>query len=108
MIGILDLIGGASRSSRFYIVDNVVIRLIGGALIVFGLALFTRRDWAFIGMISVLALSIVEVVLTIEPSTYEAPKIVAICQRIVYQLSANASLTQVMCRSANASVTLVA
>ena len=63
-IGILNLISGASPSSRFYAIDDVVVRLLGGVSILFSLGLFLRRKWAFVGSLCCLALEVLEVVLT--------------------------------------------
>lgn len=63
-IGILNVTGGASPSSRFYVLDDVVVRLLGVGFMVFSLAVFLRRRWAFLGAIWCLSLSILEILVT--------------------------------------------
>ncbi len=63
-IGFLDLVFGASPESRFYVVDDIIVRAIGLGLVVFGGALGFRKGWAFVGLVSCLALTVVEVLAT--------------------------------------------
>jgi hypothetical protein len=64
VMGLLDLIAGASQESRFYAVDNVLVRLIGGGLILSSVGLVLRRGWGFVASFCFLGISIVEVVAT--------------------------------------------
>lgn len=63
-MGILDVAWGASSDSRFYAVDDIVVRVLGALLILFSLGLLLRRNWAFMGSIAVLALFLPELLLT--------------------------------------------
>ena len=63
-MGIMNIAWGASPSSRFYVIDDVVVRILGVGLVMTSLSLFFRQNWAFIGAISILAISILEIVVT--------------------------------------------
>jgi len=63
-MGVLDLTGGASKDSRFFPVDDVLVRLVGIGLIAGGIGLILRRGWGFVGSILVLILSMLEVLAT--------------------------------------------
>ena len=63
-MGILNVEGGAAESTRLYAIDDVLVRLLGVGLILFSLGLPLRRNWAFVGSICFLALSILEFMLT--------------------------------------------
>jgi hypothetical protein len=61
IIGLGNLIGGAVAESRFYIFDNILIRVIGAVLIASSIGIFLRREIARKGIIAALALSIIEI-----------------------------------------------
>ena len=46
IIGVMNLIGGASRKSQFYDVDNVVVRVLGLALVIGGIGMLSRYAWS--------------------------------------------------------------
>ena len=66
-IGILNVWGGAARESRFYHVDNVVVRLLGLAFIILGTALLLRQRGSLAPLAVVYGLSVMEVVATKAP-----------------------------------------
>jgi hypothetical protein len=63
-VGVLDLMGGASKESRFYSIDNVLVRLIGAGLLSGAIGLVLRRGWGFAVSILFVALSVAEIIAT--------------------------------------------
>jgi hypothetical protein len=61
IIGLGNLIGGAVAESRFYIFDNILIRIIGAVLIASSIGIFLRKEIARKGIIAALALSVIEI-----------------------------------------------
>src|SRR5947209_3990201 len=64
VIGLLNVVGGASRDSRFYRVDDVVVRALGIAFLLLGAGLLSGQRWAAIPLAAVYLASIVEAALT--------------------------------------------
>ncbi len=64
IIGILNVWTGAAKDSRFYVYDNIVVRLLGIAFIVLGVALLLKQHWVLPYLAVVFLLSIVEVAVT--------------------------------------------
>ena len=64
LIGVLNTIGGASADSRFYAVDDIVVRVLGVAFIVLGLSLVLKKRWPVFPLSLVYGLSLVEVLVT--------------------------------------------
>ena len=62
--GVLDAVGGASPSSPAHKIDDIVVRLLGIGLATFSILIFTRKNWAFIGLILFFIMSAMEVVVT--------------------------------------------
>lgn len=63
-VGVMNIVWGAAKSSRFYEIDDVFVRILGVGFILFSLFIFLRRNWAFIGAICILVISILEIVMT--------------------------------------------
>ena len=68
VIGLLDLVYGATPDSRFYIFDNLFIKTIGAALIIISISLFLKKEIARKGLIITLSLSIIELFIAIPES----------------------------------------
>ncbi len=70
IIGVLSLIGGASHNSHFYIIDNIVVRIIGLVFVTAGIGLLLRFTWArYMLLISYIA-SMVEILFTYDYTNY--------------------------------------
>ncbi|MES2464487.1 MAG: hypothetical protein V4671_28330 [Armatimonadota bacterium] len=69
LIGILNTVGGASTDSRFYAVDDIVVRALGVALLVLGLCLVLKKRWPLLPLIGIYGLSIIEVFVTSSPAS---------------------------------------
>jgi hypothetical protein len=61
VIGLADLIGGASSDSSFYIFDDILVRFIGLTLVISCLALFFKKSSGRKGVIVALIMSILEI-----------------------------------------------
>ena len=70
IIGVLNLIGGASHNSRFYVVDNVAVRIIGLVFLVAGIGLMLRYTWARYILLLSFAASMVEILFTYDYANY--------------------------------------
>ena len=64
LMGVLNIIDGASLESRFYIIDDIVIRFLGAGFVLIGLLLSLRRNWVFISSILIFVFSILEAMIT--------------------------------------------
>lgn len=70
IIGVLNLIGGASHYGRFYVVDNIVVRIIGFVFVVAGVGLMLRYTWARYLLVLSFVVSMVEILFTYDYSNY--------------------------------------
>lgn len=78
VIGVADLVGGATLDSRFYTFDNLLIKTIGAALIIISIGLFLRKEIARKGFIITLSLSIIELFIGI-PQNVNTFEIIGEC-----------------------------
>lgn len=65
IIGTLGAIGGASKESRFYRVDDIICRVLGIAHVILGAGLLLHKHWALISLIIIYVISIVEAIITV-------------------------------------------
>ncbi|WP_186431594.1 hypothetical protein [Clostridium sp. BSD9I1] len=75
-IGITGILEGADPSSRFYYVDNIVLRIIGAALTVTSIGLLLKKELARKSFIVLMVACILEMIITFDISVEE--KIVVI------------------------------
>jgi hypothetical protein len=68
-IGLGFLIGGASTDSRFYVIDDLLVRMNGLILTVSCIGIFFRKDIARKGLIMALILSLIEIFIGIPQNT---------------------------------------
>jgi uncharacterized membrane-anchored protein len=68
VIGLGNLVTGASTDSRFYVFDNILVRIIGALLVISGIGLLFRKEIARKGIIAALALGIIEIFIGIPTS----------------------------------------
>lgn len=61
IIGLGYLVGGASPDSRFFMLDNLLIRVIGALLIASSIGVLLKKEIARKGIIAGLILSIIEI-----------------------------------------------
>ncbi len=64
LLGILNLLTGASKDSRFYAVDDVLVRFLGAILVLLGLALLWGQSQVVLPLAITYLFSILEVLLT--------------------------------------------
>ena len=69
-IGLMDIIDGPVPSSPPNVIDDLMVRGLGAGLLLFGLGLFFRRNFAFIGSVFFLALSVLHIIVTFDPEEY--------------------------------------
>ena len=72
LIGVLNTVGGASSDSRFYAVDDIVVRAVGVAFIVLGLGLVLKNRWPVLPLTIVYGLALIEVLATTAPGQLPA------------------------------------
>jgi hypothetical protein len=72
VIGVLNLIGGAAHNSRFYEIDNIVVRIIGLTFVVAGIGLLLSHNWAKYILLLTYIVSIVEILITYDYTHYVA------------------------------------
>lgn len=65
-MGVLNIRYGASPESRFYAIDDVVVRLLGAGMLVCSVGTLLRRQWGFAGLIWLLGLSCLEIAVTFD------------------------------------------
>lgn len=63
MIGLLDLIGGSAEDSRFYILDDALIRTIGVVFILSSIGLLLKKEIARKETVVALVLSLLEIII---------------------------------------------
>jgi hypothetical protein len=76
ILGVLNLIGGASRKSHFYDIDNIVVRVLGLALVIGGIGMLSRRAWSRHFLIISYIVSIVEIFTTYNYTGYSTPYLI--------------------------------
>lgn len=76
IIGAMNLIGGASRKSQFYDVDNIVVRVLGLALVIGGIGMFSRYAWSRHLLIVSYIASIIELFTTYNYASYRTPYLI--------------------------------
>ena len=84
--GVFDVIGGADPSSRAYEVDNIIVRFLGLGLVIFAALIFTRKHWAFIGIIIFFIMSSLEVVVTYQfasPAGHRMPEFLILAANLL-------------------------
>jgi hypothetical protein len=72
----MNLIGGASRKSQFYDVDNIVVRVLGLLLVIGCIGLFYRYAWSRHLLILTYIASIIEIFTTYNYARHETPHMV--------------------------------
>lgn len=65
-MGALNIAYGASPESRFYAIDDVVVRLLGAGMQVCAVGALLRRPWGYAGLIWLLGLSSLETAVTFD------------------------------------------
>lgn len=65
-MGVLNIAYGASPESRFFAIDDVVVRLLGAGVLVCAVGTLLRRQWGYAGLIWLLGLSCVEIAVTFD------------------------------------------
>ncbi|MPM87769.1 hypothetical protein SDC9_134869 [bioreactor metagenome] len=75
--GITGMIEGADPSSRFYYVDNIVLRIIGAALIVTSVGLLLRKEIARKSFVALMVACVLEMIITFDTSVEEKVVIIA-------------------------------
>jgi hypothetical protein len=68
VIGVSDVVGGSARQSRFHAIDDVFVRLLGVAFLLFAVALGRRKSIGFLGVGLCCVLSMIEVAVTYVPA----------------------------------------
>jgi hypothetical protein len=64
LIGIEEIINGADSGSRFYYIDNIVIRVLGFCFIVLSIGLLLRKEIARRGIVIICLISLLEAIVT--------------------------------------------
>ncbi|MBM7869903.1 hypothetical protein JOC70_001373 [Clostridium pascui] len=87
-IGITGMIEGADPSSRFYYVDNIVLRIIGAALTVTSVGLLLKKELARKSFIGLMAACVLEMIITFDISIEEKAVVIitAVFAVIIYIL----------------------
>lgn len=87
ILGSSMLIGGAAEGSRFFAIDDALIRVLGAVLILCGPALLFRWDWGFVGAMWVLGMLVIETALTYDvAASGGSPAVVFITSAFLYVL----------------------
>lgn len=86
IIGLLDLLGGSSHQSTFYVIDNIVVRVLGVLFLIASIGLLKRLEVARQSFIWLLVIQILEVALTLDYS-HEPPFLIVSAFIIILPIS---------------------